>query len=150
MLKTTYKHLNKVQKGSFGEAFSKMAFTLEGFEVYSSEYDDRGIDFIVRNSSGKYFPVQVKTTDDRSNPFIKKDRFQETDEFIFCAVRIIESELPTLYIARGSEWKSNFECLNYNSNGGASGPYYEILFSAKYTKQLEQFEFRKYIDNIRS
>jgi len=150
MLKTTYQHLNTVQKGSFGEAFSKMAFTLEGFEVYASEYDDRGIDFIVRNSSGKYFSVQVKATDQSSNPFIKKDKFQVTDDFIFCAVRIIEGEPPVLYIARGSDWEQGIDCLNYNPNGGAIGPYYEIRFAGKYQEQLAQFEFRTYVERIRA
>ena len=150
MLKNTYKHLNKIQKGSFGEAYSKMAFTLEGFEVYNSEYDDRGIDFIVRNKSGRYFSVQVKSTDDSSNPFINKDKFQVTDDFLFCAVRLIEGKPPALYIARGSDWHSNIECLNYNPKGGASGPYYEMRFSGKYTDQLAQFEFRKYVEIIRA
>src|SRR3989338_2071501 len=150
MLKTTYKHLNKIQKGSLGVAFSKMAFTLEGFEVYNSEYDDRGIDFIIRNSSGKFFLVQVKTTDDTSNPYIYENKFQKSDDFIFSAVRIIEGKPLSLYIARGSDWdKGEFKCLNYNPKGGSSGAYYEIQFSKKYKNQLSEFEFQKYIEKIR-
>jgi len=53
VLKTSYKRLNNIQKGSFAEAYAKMAFTLEGFEVYTSEYDDRGVDFVVRNNDGE-------------------------------------------------------------------------------------------------
>ena len=149
MLKTTYKHLNKIQKGSLGVAFSKMAFTLEGFEVYNSEYDDRGIDFIIRNRSGKFFSVQVKTTDERSNPFIKEDKFQISNDFIFCAVRIIEGKPLSLYIARGSDWgKGEFKCLNYNPKGGLSGAYYEIRFSKKYQAKLTIFEFQNYIVKV--
>ena len=101
MLRTTYNHLNTVQKGSLGEAFSKMAFTLEGFEVYDSEYDDRGIDFVVRNSSGRFLSVQVKATDKTANPFIKEDKFSDADDFVFCAVRLIDGESPALFLARG-------------------------------------------------
>ena len=150
MLRTTYKHLNNVQKGSLGEAFSKMAFTLEGFEVYGSEYDDRGVDFIVRNGSGRFFDVQVKATDESSNPFIKKSKFRESDDFIFCAVRVVEDENLSLYIARGSDWASDFDCLNYNADGGSSGPYYEIRFSARYREQLAQFEFQSYVEKFRT
>ena len=106
MLRTSYNHLNTVQKGSLGEAFSKMAFTLEGFEVYDAEYDDRGIDFVVRNSSGQFLSVQVKATDKSVNPFIKEDKFCQDDDFIFCAVRLIEGEPPALFLARGSDWQN--------------------------------------------
>jgi hypothetical protein len=41
-----------------------MDFTLYGFEVYSSEVDDRGIDFVVRSASGRYYDVQVKSVRD--------------------------------------------------------------------------------------
>ncbi|MCG8607471.1 DUF4365 domain-containing protein [bacterium] len=150
MLRTSYKHLNTIQKGTFGEAYAKMAFTLEGFEVYSSEYDDRGIDFIVRNRSGRFFSVQVKATDDTSNPFVYESKFRDRDDYIFCAARIIDGEQPSLYIAQGSEWKTGIECLYYNSEGGKSGPYYEMRFASKYREQLVQFEFRTYIERIKT
>lgn len=152
MLRTSYKHLNNIQKGWFGATYSKLAFTLEGFEVYSSEYDDRGVDFVIRNKSGQFFSVQVKTTiDDTANPFIKKDKFHSCENFIFCAVRIIEGMKPTLYITRGSDWNSNkYECLNYNPNGGGHGPYYEICFASKYKDQLKDFEFQTYIERMRA
>lgn len=149
MLKTTYKHLNTVQKGSFGEAFAKMAFTLEGLEVYTTEYDDRGVDFVIRNKSGKFFSVQVKTTDASSNPFIKSEKFQVSDDFIFCAVRIVEGKLPIIYIAKGSDWEAENECLHYNPDGGSSGAYYEIRFANKYEDQLKKMEFINYIRCIR-
>lgn len=150
MLRTSYKHLNTVQKGSVGEAFSKLAFTLEGFEVYDTEYDDRGIDFVVRNSSGKYFSVQVKATDETSNPFIKQSKFDSSQEFVLCAVRLLEGEPPKAYLACGSDWETGLECLSFNSGGGETGPYYEMRFSAKYREQLAQLEFRTYVEKLRT
>ncbi|WP_182866630.1 DUF4365 domain-containing protein [Rhodopirellula sp. JC639] len=102
-MKTTYQHLNTIQKGSFGEAYAKMAFTLEGFEVYDSEYDDRGVDFVVRSRSGKFFSVQVKSTDPTSNPFVKADKFISSSDYLLCAVRLTEGQQPAIYLARGSE-----------------------------------------------
>ena len=150
MLRTSYDHLNTVQKGSLGEAYSKMAFTLEGFEVYDAEYDDRGIDFVVRNSSGRFFSVQVKATDKASNPFIKESKFYDADDFLFCAVRLIEGDPPVLYLARGSDWRTGLECLNYNPSGGSAGPYYEMRFDAKYETELAQLKFQRYIEKIRT
>jgi len=148
----TYKHLNTGQKtGAFGEAYSKMAFILEGFEVYRTECDDRGIDFVVRNQSGKFFLVQVKTTRETADPYIKENNFIQNDEFIFCAVRIEEGKRPLVYIAKGSDWQNNdFECLNHNPEGGDAGPYYEMRLAARYQQQLERFRFSNYIDSIRA
>lgn len=36
--------LNKQQVGAYAEYFFKMEFTMAGFQVYSTEVDDRGID----------------------------------------------------------------------------------------------------------
>jgi hypothetical protein len=146
--------LNNIQKGSFGVAYSKMAFTLEGFEVYNSEYDDRGVDFVIQSKSSQFFLVQVKSTiDDNANPFIKKNKFQVSENFVFCVVRIIDGKEPILYIARGSDWKEKSkkcDCLHYNQKGGESGPYYEIRFASKYKNQLKNFEFQTYIKKLKT
>lgn len=148
-LRTSYAHLNTIQKGSFAEAYAKMAFTLEGFEVYSTEYDDRGVDFVIRNRSGKYYSVQVKATDRSANPFIYKSKFSATDDFLMCAVRLIEGEEPIIYLALCSDWDQNHGCLQFNQSGGNAGPYYEMRFAAKYERELSSFVFDQYADCIR-
>jgi len=37
--------LSTLQLGRYAEYFVKMEFTLHGFDVYSAEVDDKGIDF---------------------------------------------------------------------------------------------------------
>ncbi len=44
----TWKHLNHLQLGKYGEYFVKMELIRNCFDVYSSEVDDRGIDFIIQ------------------------------------------------------------------------------------------------------
>jgi hypothetical protein len=56
-----WKDLNKMQLGRYGEYLVKMELTKAGCEVYTSEVDDRGIDFIVRTPSKTMHTVQVKT-----------------------------------------------------------------------------------------
>src|SRR5206468_5647512 len=109
MLKTSYKHLNRIQKGSFAEAYAKMAFTLEGFEVYTTEYDDRGIDFVIRNNEGRYFSVQVKATGGAVSPFIYAEKFEASSDFLLCAVRLVEGKMPEIYLARGTDWNEEKE-----------------------------------------
>src|SRR5207249_4897930 len=141
MLKTSYKHLNRIQKGSYAEAFAKMAFTLEGFEVYTSEYDDRGIDFVIRNENGKYFRVQVKATGKSVNPSVYADKFEVASDFLFCAVRLIEGMMPEIYLACGSDWNDTKEFLHFNPGGGSAGAYFEMRFSQKYADSLERHRF---------
>ncbi len=79
-----------------------MAFTLEGFEVYTTEYDDRGIDFVIRNNEGTCFSVQVKATSASASPFMFADKFEVPSEFLLCAVRLVEGvEFVTAPACRG-------------------------------------------------
>ena len=41
--------LNHMQLGQFGEYYAKMEFASYGFDVYTSEVDDHGVDFIARD-----------------------------------------------------------------------------------------------------
>lgn len=150
MLKTNYKHLNNIQKGSFAEAYAKMAFTLEGFEVYTTDYDDRGIDFIVRAPVGdRYLRVQVKSTDGSANPFVYSEKFEETPEFLVCAVRLVEGQVPQVYLARGTDWKQEMDCLHFNPEGGRAGAYYEFRFARKYSESMERHKFENYVEQLR-
>ena len=144
MFPRRYSHLNEIQKGNFGEAYAKMAFALYGFEVYASDCDDRGIDFVVRNPGGRFFLVQVKTTGMTANPFIPKRMFQESDNFLFVAIRLKEDDEPAIYLARGSDWAKSQPCLGFNARGGKAGPYYEFRFARKYAACLEAFTFATY------
>ena len=40
--------LTPLQLGRYAEYYSKMEFASYGFEVYTSEVDDHGVDFIVK------------------------------------------------------------------------------------------------------
>ena len=48
MVKSKWKDLSPLQIGKYSEYLAKMEFILYGFDVYSPELDDKGIDFIVR------------------------------------------------------------------------------------------------------
>ena len=150
MLKTSYNHLNNIQKGSFAEAYAKMAFTLEGFEVYTTDYDDRGVDFVIRNGDGYYFSVQVKSVGEGSNPFVYAEKFIATGEFLFCAVRLVEGEHPDLYLASGKDWDTEKECLHFNPGGGSAGAYYEMRFAKIYSESLIRHKFENYIERLKA
>ena len=47
--KYNWDNLNRLQIGKYAEYYAKMEFTSYGFDVYTSEVDDKGIDFVIRN-----------------------------------------------------------------------------------------------------
>jgi hypothetical protein len=118
-----------LQKGTFGEALAKIMFIQNGFEVYTLEWDDRGVDFVVRRKSNSDAPmpmynVQVKTITFRpakgkteSNPSIYvndedgplKSRDFLNKEFLFVSVRLIHDKAPKIYLARGSDWQGVYD-----------------------------------------
>lgn len=52
--------LNHLQWGRYAEYYAKMEFASYGLDVYTSEVDDHGIDFIAKTKNGNFLEVQVK------------------------------------------------------------------------------------------
>jgi hypothetical protein len=50
-----WSNLNHLQLGRYGEYFAKMEFTKTGFEVFTAEVDNKGIDCIVRKNEEEIF-----------------------------------------------------------------------------------------------
>lgn len=51
--------LNKNQLGKYGEYYAKMKFASYGWDVYTSEIDDHGVDFVAKDvKTGNFFEVQ--------------------------------------------------------------------------------------------
>ena len=55
MTNTNWSKLNKLQIGRYGEYFAMMEFASYGFEVYTSEVDDHGINFVVKTKASGTF-----------------------------------------------------------------------------------------------
>ena len=72
-MRYNWKNLNRQQVGAFSEYFVKMELTMFGFQVYSTEVDDRGIDFVVRYEDGPFLSIQVKSIREKGYVFIQKE-----------------------------------------------------------------------------
>jgi hypothetical protein len=58
----TWSLLNRMQLGRYAEYYAKMEFSSYGFDVYTSEVDDHGVDFVAKPpNSTTYYEVQVKS-----------------------------------------------------------------------------------------
>jgi len=126
-----------------------MAFTSYGYEVYTSEVDDRGIDFVVRKEPGEFLEVQVKSVTGNNYSFIEKSKFKMSDRFIVLLVRFIEGEEPQMYLFRGTDWNGNIQFLvGHDYVGKNSKPEYGINLSNKNYNELMKFEFNQRIISI--
>ena len=141
--------LNRIQKGTFGEYFAKMEFTMYGFEVYTSEVDDRGIDFVVRHGNGAFLEVQVKSVSDNNLQFVNASKFKQSDQFVVLLVRLTELFEPQLYLFLGTDWPSSDGLLVYSPyEGKKSEAAYEIRLAKSRNEILETYNFDTRVKQI--
>lgn len=144
-MRFNWSELNNQQKGTYGEYFAKMEFTMFGFEVYSSEVDDRGIDFIIRKGSC-FYEVQVKTITDINYQFIKESKFKTSQTFVVVLVRLVQGEEPQLYVFTGDQWLDGNDLLVYRAyEGKKSDPEYGINVSKKRLDSFRNFTIENFI-----
>ena len=62
-----WSRLDKLQVGRYGEYLAKMEFTLLGFDVYGTEVDNKGTDFVIRRGADRFHDIQVKAVTCRSS-----------------------------------------------------------------------------------
>ena len=85
MRKYNWNRLSRLQISRYAEYFVKMEFTLFGFEVYTAEVDDRGVDFVIRKDD-RYYDVQVKSARGFKYIFFLKDKFNPRDNLLVAIV----------------------------------------------------------------
>ena len=77
MPSTNWSKLSPLQLGRYAEYYAKMEFASYGFEVYTSEVDDHGVDFIAKNPhNNQFYEVQVKSIRNTGYVFVQKDKIE--------------------------------------------------------------------------
>ena len=139
--------LNRQQKGTYGEYFAKMEFTMYGFSVFTSEVDDRGIDFVIRNNNGQHFDVQVKTITKNNYTYIYESKFNKN--LLVCLIILEEKKEPSIFLFKGRDWNNDKSGLLTHRHGPSSKEAeYGINISKKRALQLEAYAFEKVIDSL--
>jgi hypothetical protein len=138
-----WSRLNHLQVGKYAEYFVKMEFTLHGFEVYTSEVDDRGIDFVVRTSAGRYYDAQVKSVRGLQYVFLRKDKFILRDNLLACLVLLTPGMMPDLFLIPAETWRTPTDLFCDRPYGPPlkSSPEWGLNISSKNLPLLEPFRF---------
>jgi hypothetical protein len=150
--KYKWSKLHPLQVGKYGEYFVKMEFTSLGYDVYTTEVDNKGIDFIVRTSEDRYYDVQVKAIRGYNYIYFLKNNFSTYRENLLAALVIFMSdgELPNLYLIPSKAWREPNALLvsrDYGE-GKKSKPDWGINLSKKNEQLLSQFAFDKIIQTL--
>ena len=147
----TWEHLNHLQLGRYAEYLVKMELVRNGFDVYSSEVDDRGIDFIIRTNEYTYFDIQVKSVRNLNYIFLSKDKFKLRKNLVVVLVLFNEQEPPLMYLIPSLEWKNNLNSLlkSKDFEGKSSPPEWGINLSKKNMNLLDRYKFELQLDILK-
>src|SRR5687767_342672 len=148
--KLQWSRLNHLQVGRYAEYLAKMEFTLCGFDVYTSEVDDKGIDFVVRRDPAAYFDIQVKSLRGPGYVFFRKDCF-ELRANLFAALALFQDgRMPNLYLIPSLTWQApNKIFVNRDYVGKKSLPEWGLNISRKNLSALEPHRFAVAVERLR-
>lgn len=140
--------LNHLQLGRYAEYFVKMEFTRLGFDVYTSEVDDRGIDFVIRKSGDRYYDVQVKSIRHPSTTYIffPKDKFEARKNLFAAVVLFLNDEPPHLYLIPATAWcEPDAIFVDHGYEGKKSKPEWGLNLSKRNLPLMKKFAFGKMV-----
>lgn len=142
--------LNSLQLGRYAEYYAKMEFASYGFEVYTSEVDDHGIDFIAKTKSGRFLEIQVKSVRQTNYVFMQKEKWNIEDANVYLALLLFEDgKLPDAYLIPANAWKTpNALLCEKDYEGLKSKPEYGLNLSKKNLPLLREFMLEKVVMSI--
>jgi hypothetical protein len=148
-MKFDWGKLNSLQLGRYAEYFAKMQFTLLGFDVYESEVDDKGIDFIIRKNEDSFYEIQVKSNFKGNYIFMQKDKFTLRKNLYLVLVLFTQASSPELYLIPSTAWlKPNKLLVSHDYPGKKSKPEWGINLSKKNLLILSEYEFDRITETL--
>ncbi|MEI2608276.1 MAG: hypothetical protein V9G20_06550 [Candidatus Promineifilaceae bacterium] len=142
MYQHEWNRINHLQIGKYAEYLAKMEFVIRGFDVYASEVDDRGIDFILRLNPNLYIDVQVKSVRSFNYVFFPKHTFQLRDNLLAVLAIMMQGQPVELYLIPALTWLNpNALFVSHDYENKQSAPEWGINLSRKNLPLLAPFAF---------
>ncbi len=137
-----WSHLNHLQLGRYAEYYAKMEFASYGLDVYTSEVDDHGIDFIAKTKGGGFLEIQVKAIRQTNYVFMRKDKWNIDDTNLYLILLLFDdNKLPNVFMIPTKAWQNPNELFcEKNYVGLKSKPEYGINISKKNMPLLSEYE----------
>lgn len=133
-------NLTPQKVGAFCEYYAKMALISYGVNVYTSEIDDHGIDFVAEGRAG-FLKFQVKGVRGLSQVFMEKEKFDVEDDAMFLVLLLlVDGEEPDMYVIPASAWRRESTVfVSHDYEGKKSRPDYTVNVSKRNLPELEQY-----------
>ncbi|HEX3045322.1 MAG TPA: DUF4365 domain-containing protein [Bacillota bacterium] len=152
MPNTNWNDLSPLQLGPYAEYFAKMEFASYGLEVYTSEVDDHGIDFIVKTKQARFCEIQVKSAEGMNYVFVAKSKFDtKIPTFTSSCSYSLPNNSPISSSSQPQPGKNPAEVFverDYNQEGQTSPPEYGINISQKNYRVLERYKFEDAVKTL--
>lgn len=149
MPRMKWSDLSHMQFGRYAEYYAKMEFTSYGFDVYTSEVDDHGVDFVAKDNQGRFLEIQVKAVRQDNYLYITKDKIVIDEKFLICYMRFTDDRLPDVYVFPSTVWETPnalFVDRPYDKPGQKSKPEYGISYNTKNAHLLEPYRTENYFN----
>lgn len=151
--KIDFDSLNHLQVGKIGEYWAKLALSLYGLDVYTTEVDDKGIDFVIRMDGNSFIEMQVKTLRKAKSAYIfipKKNAWSEEKihaNLMLALVLLENGKTPELFLIPSVAWQQDSPLLKSRDYGEGykSAPEWGVNLSAKTRPFLEEFSLEKQV-----
>jgi len=143
--------INHLQLGKYGEYFAKMEFTKAGFDVYTAEVDNKGIDFVVRKNETEYFDIQVKSIRNNNYVFMRKEVFIPRKNLFLALILFEDKKDPTLLLIPSIDWqnKTHSSLVERNYEGKKSPPEWGISITKSNIEKIKSiYDFDKQIVSL--
>ena len=135
--------------GKYAEYFVKMECTLYGFDVYSAEVDDKGIDFVIRKDHEKYYDIQVKSARDLNYIFMQKSKFELRDNLLLAVAYFTDDQAPDLFLIPSIVWLTPNKCfVSRDFEGKKSDPEWGIYVTPKTYPLLAEYSYDRVLGEI--
>lgn len=150
-----YDNLHHLQIGRIGEYWIKLMLTMQGFDTYYSDVDNKAIDFVVRLDNSKYIDIQVKTIrlKKSSYVFVTKKSWAENEmsraNLYLALVILKEDQYPESYLIPSSAWLQPDELFcdrKYQEKGLKSPDEWGLNISTKNMHLLDAYKLEKQVE----
>jgi hypothetical protein len=142
-----WNELNHLQVGRYAEYYAMMEFTSYGYEVYKTEVDDHGVDFVVKApKTSEFYEVQVKSLRKSNYVYIPKEKFPMDDHRLVCFLKFTDGRMPDVYLIPLTAWKAPNAVLverNYGDDKKSDSEW-GINYSEKNKHLLEPYFIEKF------
>lgn len=144
-----WSRLNNQQVGSYTEYFVKMELTMFGFQVYGTEVDDRGIDFVARHEDGPFLEVQVKSLRSMGYVFMQKEKFELQPSRYLAFGLLLDGQPPDIYLIPSVVWQQPSTLfVSREYEGLKSKPEWGLNISKRNMPALEPYRFETTVKAI--